>query len=93
MGKLDLAAFKTLVEDAINSYLEGIFFNGKFNINKFRDAIEKVSGTLDTDNILVEVKPEAGAYASVDRENDPASGYYKIDAVYPLATQITYVGQ
>lgn len=92
-GKLDLTAFKTLVETALSDYLDNIFFDGAFNINEMREAIREVSGVDDTGNISVEMKPETGVYTSVDREYFPSSGYFKIDAGFPLSTQINYIAQ
>lgn len=90
-GQLDLSTFKTAFELALNTYLTNIFFNGNFNINKFRDAGEAVEGTEDFQIASVEIKPDTGAYLPVTLNYNPASGYFKIDPAYPLATQITYI--
>lgn len=85
-GKLVLASFQTLVEDAINTYLRDIYFNGYFNINAFRDAVEAVEGAIGGPDIdLLEIKPTAGSYTPVIREYNPASGYFSIDPAFPLS--------
>lgn len=89
-GKLDLAAFKTEFELALNSYLKNIYYNGFFNINDFRDSGESLIGTRDFQISSVEIKASGGVYAAVTREYNPASGYFKIDPAFPLSTQITY---
>jgi len=85
-GKLILADFKTAFELAINTYLNGIYFNGVFSVNKFRDACEKVPGLIGGPDIpLVEIKPVSGAYTQVAREYNPDSGYFIIDPAFPLS--------
>lgn len=92
-----LAAVKTAVETAINDHLKGIYFDGVFNINKLRDAIEVlpevVSGGVTIQ--FVNIKPDGGTYSAVTYTYNPYSGYYKIDPTYPLSSsdQITYVAQ
>lgn len=93
-GKLVLADVQTAVEVAINDYLRNIYFNGYFNLNQFRDAIEAVSGVEGGPDIgSVEAKPAGGVYSSVTREYNPSSGYFAIDPAFPLsdATVIEYI--
>lgn len=94
-GKLELSALKTVVEAAISQYLNGIFFDGVFNINRFRDAIEAVEGVNDVDVTQVEIKPDGGAYVAVTRNYSPASGYFKPDPTFPFSdtAQIEYLAQ
>jgi hypothetical protein len=90
-GKLDPDTFKTAFELALNNYLKNIYYNGLFNINDFRDAGEAVPGCKDFQISWVEIKPATGAYAIVNLDYNPVSGYFKIDPAYALADQITYI--
>lgn len=76
-GKLIQGSIKALVEAAINDYMATkIVFDGRFNINRFRDVIEAVPGVIDVDVTLVQIKPNAGTFVTVLREYEPVSGYY-----------------
>lgn len=77
-GKLIQADVLAAVEAAINGYLANVRFDGAFNINRFRDAIEAVPGVHPggVDIANVQIKPNGGAYTTVLREYMPASGYY-----------------
>lgn len=96
-GNLVLADVKTQTEAAILAYLQGINYDGVFNLNKLRDAMEGVTGIkpggVDID--YVQCKPAVGTYVNVDRVYAPASGYYKIDPAFPLSNtaQLNYIAQ
>lgn len=94
IGKLE-TLIKPGVEAAINGHLKGIYFDGKFNLNTFRDSIEKAPGLVagGVDLTSVKIKSSAGAYVSVTREYAPLSGYYKIDPAHPITdvAQVKYV--
>lgn len=91
-AKLDLDEFKPTIESAINTYLNGIYFDGIFSINLFRDAIEAVEGTVNGPDLgSIEMKPQNGSYSVVTRDYNPASGYFQIDPAYPLENQIQYI--
>lgn len=77
-GKLNLDTFKTAMLAARNSYLSNIVFDGQFNINKYRDALEAVPGVIDTDVNSVNIKKAGGSYLPVVRTYEPLSGYYRL---------------
>lgn len=77
-GKLDLDDLKDAVLAARNNYLANIVFDSQFNINKYRDTLEKVPGVTDTDISGVSIKPVGGVYTAVARNYEPLSGYYKL---------------
>lgn len=77
-GKLTLSAIQTAVMNARKAYLANIVFNGEFNINRYRDALEQLPGVIDTDIAGVSIKPFGGSYVTVARTYTPLSGYYKI---------------
>lgn len=91
---LVVADVKTAVEAAITNYLKNIPFDGVFNINKLRDAIEAIPEVLSGGVLIdfVQIKPDGGVYSTVPYTYAPVSGRYKIDPAYPLnnAAQITY---
>lgn len=86
---------KPSVEGAINGHLKAIYFDGKFNLNTFRDSIEAVPGLTEggADISSVKIKSAAGTFVTVTRDYMPLSGYYKIDPAHPLndVAQIKYV--
>jgi hypothetical protein len=77
-GKLDLDSFQDSLVIARNNYLSSIVFDGQFNVNRYRDALEAVPGVIDVDLISVNIKPNGGAYSLVSRTYSPLSGYYSL---------------
>lgn len=91
-GKLDAAEVQTEVEAAITAYLNSIPFDGVFNINQFRDAVEALASHVDTDNINIQIRENgAASYTNVVREYDPVSGYYVEDPDKLMANEINYI--
>lgn len=90
-GKLDPTTFKATFEAAMDAYLKNIFFNGLFNINDYRDAGEAVIGCKDFQIGSVEIRPDSGSYIAVTLNYNPASGYFKVDPLYPYSTEFTYI--
>jgi len=70
----------TLIEGTvIPKFLASIPFDGLFDVNRFRDAIEAVAGVAnvgDADIQNISIKPDGGAYTTVTRRYSPYSGYY-----------------
>ncbi len=98
-GKLLEADVKTATEAAIDNYLlNKIEFNGAFNINRFRDAIEEAIRALSDENDVtiedVQIRPNAGSFVAVAYKYTPLSGRYlfgKSDDVIPTdQSTITY---
>ena len=93
-GELILADVKTAVETALQDHLKAIYFDGKFNKNRYRDAAEALTGiVLDIDITSIEIKPDGGSFVTVTREYTAESGYYKHDPANPLSSTLTYVAQ
>ncbi len=94
-GSLILSDFKVIVEAAINDHLASIYFNGRMNINLFRDAIEKVSGVAAGGVAItsLQLRPDAGVYVAVTFDAEAYSGHFKIDPAHPLSdvAQINYI--
>lgn len=92
-GKLDPTVFTANINAAINQYLANIYFDGALLTTKFVDALQAVEGFIDFDDLVLKCKPAAGSYSTVARKYLPSSGYFAIDPLYPLDSQITYVAQ
>lgn len=77
---------------AINSYLNSIKFDGSFNVNRFRDALEGITGVIDIDIATVQIRPNGGAFITVLREYVPSSGYYNwLPVTGPNASVLNYI--
>jgi hypothetical protein len=97
-GEKLLTDVKALVEPALKIFLQTIYFDGTYNINKQRDALEAVQFVNDVDIQSVQIRPASGAYATVTRIYKPQSGYFKVNAIVDSApgaddTLITYIPQ
>jgi hypothetical protein len=91
-GKLVQSEVELAVSAAIKLYLKKIDFDSQFKINKFRDAIEAVTGVIDVFINQVRHKaPGAVTYSNLPltSNHQPVSGYYKHMEVDSL---ITYQG-
>lgn len=75
-GKLDFATVKTTLETALNNHLSAIYFDGKFNINKYRDAAEALTEVVDFDITGMQARPNGATYVTVTREYEALSGYF-----------------
>jgi hypothetical protein len=78
------------VDVAIQNYIENLPFDGRFTITKLEDAVQAALGVVDWEATTVEKKYGALDYSTVDLETFPDAGYFKIDALFPLSTTITY---
>ena len=94
-GQLDLTEFKTTVENTINSYIQGLPFNGVFYTNKLIDKLQEVEGLNDVKINTLNVLPSGGSYKSIDRAYTPAAGYFEVDTTYPLNSinQLKYIAE
>lgn len=86
------------VEDAINSFLRtfsGENFAADFQVMKLTSAIEATSGVINAVAEVVECKPTGGSYSDIlavsNQTYVTAAGYMKIDAAFPLSSNLTYV--
>lgn len=77
-GKLIREDFESKMATARNNYLAGIVFNGQFNINLYRDALEAICGQGNADVTAVRIKPNGGEYVAVSNRYNPTSGHYKL---------------
>lgn len=76
----------------VADFLENLPFNGKFNITKFTDALQRCKGVLDPVVSQVKVKPFGGTDITVNNEFTPASGYVEMsDTIDNLFTFIPKV--
>lgn len=77
-GKLDLTLFSLQLLEVRKSFLAGIEFDGKFNINRYRDALEAICGPGNVNIHSIEIRPNGGVYSGVGFEYAPLSGHYKL---------------
>ena len=85
------ANVETDVQLAINGYLKGLEFNGRFNVNQLIDKVRAVYGVVDFTPYNVSTKYGLLAYQTVTEEYQTYAGYAEIDeADYPLQDTLTY---
>lgn len=79
------------VENAINSYLKSLTFDGKVVKNTLIDYIQKADGVVDV--ILIDLSATYGnlLYHQIDDEYQTDAGYIIIDTQNPLNQSINYV--
>ena len=68
----------TSLQDAINSFLKNLPFNGRFNLTQLVDAMQKVDGVVDPRIISAQTKYAALAYTDVVDEIVPDAAYLKL---------------
>lgn len=79
------------VDVAINSFLKGIGFNGKLNIQKLTDAIQAVNGVVDVSDVHVWTKYGTTDYTEVIREYFSYAGWMSVDVDFALSDTLTYI--
>lgn len=77
-GKLEPVAFAAKMLQARKDFLASIEFDGRFNLNLYRDALEAISGPGSVNIHSVEIRPNGGAYSSVGFDYGATSGHYKL---------------
>ena len=78
------------IQTAVEYYLNNTLpFNGTLNLNKLTDAIQAVTGVIDSVVIEVLNTPFAGATIVVDREVLPASGWFKLQN--PISSSCNFI--
>ncbi|NSW46506.1 MAG: hypothetical protein HPY79_11890 [Bacteroidales bacterium] len=79
------------VENAINTYLKSLTFDGKVLKNTLIDFIQKAQGVVDL--ILIDLSATYGnlPYQSIIDEYQTDAGYIIIEPQYPLNQSISYV--
>jgi len=79
------------VENAINTYLKSLTFDGKVLKNTLIDFIQKAQGVVDL--ILIDLSATYGnlPYQSIIDEYQTNAGYIIIEPQYPLNQSISYV--
>ncbi len=94
-GTLDLTAFDTAVQGAIEGYLLSIPFDGIFYVNKLIDAIQAVPGVNDVIVLSAEAQTQLSGYVTFTRDYNPLSGYYKLTPVGGTVadSNIEYIAQ
>lgn len=93
-AQLDLGDIKTSVEAAYLNYINTLGFDGTYYINKMIDALQAIPGVINEQVFVtdISVKQGNGAYQQFTSKYQPISGYFIVDADFPLDATITYIG-
>jgi len=78
------------VEDAINSYIETLDFNGRFRLEECDAAVRSAQGVVDFQKLSAKSKYGANSYSNIIVSLVAYSGYFVIDTEYPLTDLIDY---
>lgn len=79
---------KTNVENAINTHLANLEFNGALNIIKFTDSIQSASGVIDLVIRSIEARYGELEFIAIERQYVPNSGYLTIIGGLPLNNSV-----
>ncbi|PKP46817.1 MAG: hypothetical protein CVT94_13465 [Bacteroidetes bacterium HGW-Bacteroidetes-11] len=86
---VDISSGLRTVDLAIQNYLRSLPFNGRLKITAIVDAIQSVEGVYDV-SVTAQHQYGVAAYSSIPVSHIPESGYFKIDAAYPLSSTLNY---
>jgi hypothetical protein len=78
------------VDTAIENYLRALPFDGRLKRTALNDAILAVSGVFDLKLTILKHKYAEYEYQDIDVSHVPESGYFRIDALFPLNGSFTY---
>lgn len=93
-GLYELIEVTTLVEGAINEYLDNDFeIDGKFVTNALVDKLQALTEIIDPQIDSTYVKDELGDDILFGYEYLSNSGYGSIDPAFPLSATITYISR
>jgi hypothetical protein len=79
------------VNDAIESYIKNLPFDGVFSVTQLTDAVQKAVGVVDPVLISAEAKYGSLAYQNIEMTYESNAGHMAIDEDFPLEATITYV--
>lgn len=78
------------VDEAINTFLKSIEFDGRLNKQRLIDAIQAVKGVTDVDNFKLYAKYGDYEYVEVEREYLSYAGWMRIDPANPIIDTVTF---
>lgn len=78
-------------EIAINNFIKGLPFDGKYTPTSQTDKLQQAIGIVDPVYQTAEVKYGTNPYAAIGDQYNPDAGYLKIDPAYPLSDTLTYI--
>ena len=78
------------VQDAINSYIQNLPFDGNLNLTQLTDEIQKAQGVIDPVVGVAEAKYGTLPYSTIVNNYNADAGHMAIDPAFPLSTSITY---
>jgi len=74
---IPLATLQQSLELAMNEHLKNLPFNGAFNLTKFTDTLQTVTGVVDPVYVDSSNTPDGGASTGFGVEVIPASGWFQ----------------
>lgn len=87
----DPLTVRSAVEAAVNSYITGLEFDGRFIVNRLIDKVQAVPGVIDFTDVNVYTQYGNLPFTYVDGEYQTNAGYAKVDPADPLANTLIYV--
>lgn len=79
------------VEEAINSYVSNLPFDGILNITSLTDVVQSVEGVIDPVFQNASAKYGVLPYEVITNNYNAYAGYIKIDPAFPLSSTINYI--
>lgn len=79
------------VQDAIESYLANIDFDGELVITDLQDEMQLAEGVVNPDVLIVQTRHGATLYAPVVVKKKAFSGHFEVDSSVPYSSQLTYI--
>ena len=80
----------TPIQDAINTFLNGLGFNGKLRLNDYIAAMQAVAGVVIADEVSIQAFYGTVPPVVITTEYTPDAGYLVLDTVW-FAAHINYV--
>lgn len=90
-GSLILEPTVFPVEDAVNTYLASLPFDGRVVLNELVDAMQAAVGVTNPWLTSAQMKVGLFPYIPIMVHVFTSAGYAKIDPAYPLSSTLTYV--
>ena len=79
------------VEDAINTYIKNLPFDGVYSITEQTDIIQDIDGVINPVFESAQSKFGANSYTAINDYYTSNAGYMTIDPANPLSSTITYL--
>lgn len=78
------------VDQAIESYLRNLPFDGRLKVTSLVDTIMNVEGVQDCHVTAISHKYESYPYEIIEVSHIPESGYFKVDPIHPMTSTLIF---